>query len=122
MYYNNIVRTETIGVMNKQAILAEEKRLGIRLLALRRQYNRLLRGGAKQVTVTSEKGQRNVTVDCAADSTATLDCLRQALGATAATAEIWTHNNIRVVDEQPALGPWMTTEQLLRMGKPHIHL
>ena len=103
--------------MNKQAILAEEKRLGVRLLELRRQYNSSLSGGAKQLTITTPSGTKVKSVDCSDNKT--LDCLRKAVQA---TGEIWTHKNVLVADQRPALGPWMNVEQLLGVSKPHIHI
>lgn len=104
--------------MNKQAILAEEKRLGVRLLELRRQYNSSLSGGAKQLTITTQSETQVKTVNCS-DRSKTLDCLRKAVHA---QNDIWTHKNVLVADQRPALGPWMNVEQLLGLSKPHIHI
>lgn len=103
--------------MNKQAILAEEQRLGVRLLELRRQYNSSLSGGAKQLTITTQSETQVKNVNCS--DSKTLDCLRKAVQA---TGDIWTHKNVLVADQRPALGPWMNVEQLLGLSKPHIHI
>ena len=110
--------------MSKQAIRAEEKRTGLRLLALRRQYNRMLHGGAKQVTVAVPgRAPKPFTITCGSEegSTATLACLKEQTE-TAADASLWTQNNILIHDEPPALGPWMTVDNVLSKSKPYIHV
>jgi hypothetical protein len=97
--------------MNKAEILAEERRQGKRLLDMRRQYNAKLAGGAKQVEWTKNKQTTKTAV--------TVDDFSKEIADVEKT-EVWTHNNLRVTNTRPDLGPWISVEDLLRMGKPRI--
>jgi hypothetical protein len=97
--------------MNKAEILAEERRQGKRLLDMRRQYNAKLAGGAKQVEFTTRGKTAKKAVTVGDFSKEIADVTKK---------EVWTHNNLRVTNIAPALGPWISVEDLLRMGKPRI--
>ncbi len=97
--------------MNKVEILAEERRQGKRLLDMRRQYNAELAGGAKQVEFTKGRITKKKAVTAVDFVTEIADVTEK---------EVWTHNNLRVTNTAPALGPWISVEDLLHMGKPRI--
>lgn len=103
--------------MNKTEILAEEARQGKRLLDLRREFNARLSGGAKQLVVT----RRRETVKESVSPVTKLQDLKTELKVDS-NKEIWTHNNLLVADERPALGPWISVPQLLRLSKPQIQI
>lgn len=105
--------------MNKAQILKEEQRQGRRLLEMRRELNARLSGGAKQLIVSGpgRQGPRKVPVTLS-NNKLTLQNLKSELG----DSEIWTHNNLQVADRKPALGPWITVSQLLRLSKPRVQL